>query len=120
MSVECMCGVHLMYSEGETMAIELKAQGEWVDKMPTCEEWEAEQTQCAPRPGSHWECSPRVRGRTGGCSPGRVKTWYFRCWMRVYWVRRWFGKRLVIWGCSLAGADVDGLGWLEGWDDRWD
>ena len=59
--------------------------GEWVDKMPTFEEWQAEQ----------------------------MKSRSFRFWVRVLAVRRWLGKRLVLWGCALAGIDTDEWSFLE-------
>jgi len=59
--------------------------GEWVDKMPTFREWEAEQ----------------------------MKSRSFRFWVRVDTVRRWLGKRLVLWGCALAGIDTEGWSFLE-------
>ena len=60
-------------------------EGEWVDKMPTFEEWRAEQ----------------------------MKSRSFRFWVRVDTVRRWLGKRLVLWGCALAGIDTEGWSFLE-------
>ena len=85
----CRDCLRMWYHYGVTRTQET---GEWVDKMPTFREWEAEQTQCGP---------------------GRVKSRSFRFWVRVDTVRRWLGKRLVLWGCALAGLDTEGWSFLE-------
>ena len=49
-----------------------------------------------------------------------MKSHYFRFWLRIYFIKRWLGKRFVLWGCHMAGINTDGWCFLEQWDDRWD